>query len=376
MSIGLSSLTAALERLAPLALAEEWDNVGLLVDPRSAGSELEVERVLLTIDATPGVIAEAVTLGANCLVAYHPPIFRAEKRFSRPKNPALFAAAQHGFAVYSPHTALDAAAQGLNDWLAEGLGPGTTQPLTPSRSAGAAEFKVVVFVPHAQVDALRDALAAAGAGVIGNYSHCSFTLDGEGSFFGNADSTPQLGSAERLERVPEIRLEMLCAAGALPAVAAAIRRVHPYEEPAWDVYPLAAKPLPSAGSGRLVRLATPTSLDVLLDRIKQHLGLAQLRLAASDAQRAGAQIRSVALCAGSGGSVFEREREADLYLTGELGHHQILATLARGQSVVLCNHTHTERGYLPRLRERLLELTAQRIEVHISKADREPLEIV
>ena len=117
VSIALSTLLEKLERLAPLHYAEEWDNVGLLIDPRTRGADIAVRRVMLCIDATPTVVDEAVNARIGCLVAYHPPLFRPQKRLSNADMPLVFAAARHGFAVYSPHTALDAVTEGINDWL-------------------------------------------------------------------------------------------------------------------------------------------------------------------------------------------------------------------------------------------------------------------
>jgi dinuclear metal center YbgI/SA1388 family protein len=373
MSLPLSSLLSALEALAPLAFAELWDNVGLLVDPRSLGEDLEVERALLTIDATPEVVREAEQARVQCLIAYHPPVFQARKRFSASADSALFAAAKAGFAVYSPHTALDAAPLGLNDWLASGLGSGSVRPLSPHLSVDAgADFKLVVFVPKSAADSLREALAAAGAGVIGAYSQCSFNLDGEGTFLGDENTEPAVGSALTLERVPETRLEMVCPQRALPALSGVIARIHPYQEPAWEIYPLAPKPHARAGGGRELALEQPISLAEAVERVKQHLKLDRVRLAASEPHAQGQRISRIAVCAGSGGSVFEGQ-SAELFLTGEMRHHDVLARVNAGQSVILCEHTNTERGYLPRLRERLLEATEGRLEVRLAASDREPL---
>lgn len=374
MSIPLSVLLEKLETLAPLRYAEEWDNVGLLIDPRSRGADLNVRRVLLCIDATHAVIEEAVNARVGCLLSYHPPLFRAQKRFANVDSPLLFAAARHGFAVYSPHTALDAVPLGINDWLVEGLGAGSSQALVPHPEQDPnAAFKLVVFVPRDQADRLRGVLAEAGAGRIGAYSHCSFNISGEGTFFGLEGSDPVVGHAGRLEHVDEQRLEMVCPKRALPAISRAIAQHHPYEEPAWELYPLARKPDDRAGAGRVLTLEAPVSAPELVARVKAHLGLEQLRVALSSEHLAGESIQRVAVCAGSGRGVFEKAGDADVYVTGELGHHDVLALLARGKSVILAEHSHTERGYLPRLKERLAALTDGNIEILIAEGDREPL---
>lgn len=377
MSLPLSSLVSTLEALAPLALAEDWDNVGLLVDPRRPGDELEVERVLITIDATEAVLREAEAARIQCLIAYHPPVFQAKKRFSARRDSALFTAAGAGFAIYSPHTALDSVPGGLNDWLAEGLGPGALRPITPQLSQDSGgELKLVVFAPKSAVDPLREALAEVGVGVIGAYRQCSFNIEGEGTFYGDESTRPAVGRAGQLERAAEVRVEMLCPKRALSAVASVIERVHPYEEPAWEVYPLAPKPQRRAGSGRLLDLSEPISLMAAVERVKRHLGLAQVRLATSEPHARGASLTRVALCAGSGGSVFENCQEAELLLTGEMRHHDVLAHLGAGRSVILCEHTNTERGYLPRLREQLLLALGEKLDIRLAASDREPLRLV
>ena len=176
-----------------------------------------------------------------------------------------------------------------------------------------------------------------------------------------------------MERADEVRMETVCGAGALPAVAAAIQRVHPYEEPAWDVYPLAAKPTANTGQGRLVTLRRAVSVKTLVDRVKKHLKLGHVRLA-KPAGRSGS-IKTIALCAGAGGSVIANV-EADAYLTGEMRHHDTLAAAATGTAVILCDHTNTERGYLPVLKRRLAGALDNAVEVTVSRRDREPLEIV
>ena len=375
MSLPLARLVSALERLAPLDLAESWDNVGLLVDPRAAGAELDVSRVLLTIDATPEVVEEAVAARAGCLVAYHPPLFEAKRRYRRQSDPLLFAAAATPFAVYSPHTALDAAKDGLNDWLAQCVGPGAVEPLVTARSSNT-ELKLVTFVPEDRADVLRDALAEAGAGVIGNYTRCSFNLRGEGTFLGDDTANPQVGEKGRFERVPELRLEMVCPERAVPAVARALLQHHPYEEPAWELYPLSAKPLVGAGRARRVTFPAPRPLPDVVAELKANLHVHHLRLAATPAHRNGSPIRTVTVAAGAGAGAFVEGPASDLYVTGEMRHHDVLACLARGASVLLCEHSSSERGYLAHFRERLLAETAGAVSVAVARKDAEPLVLV
>jgi putative NIF3 family GTP cyclohydrolase 1 type 2 len=231
----LRDILPTLEALAPLRHAESWDNVGLLAgDPAAA-----VERVLLTIDYTPAVAAEARRLGAQLVVAYHPPLFQAVKRLDA--KSLIFQAIRDGIALYSPHTALDVAEGGTNDLLADALGLATRGPLQRAASKDA-QYKLITFVPEAEIERVAAALFAAGAGRIGKYSACSFRTPGTGTFFGEEGAQPAVGSAGRLESVSELRLETVLPIERVEAVIAALRGACSYEEPAFDLVRLAPPP--------------------------------------------------------------------------------------------------------------------------------------
>jgi dinuclear metal center YbgI/SA1388 family protein len=262
---------AVLQRLAPLPLAESWDNVGLLLEPVPVADAAPLAHTLLTIELTNEVVDEAEQLGAKLIIAYHPPIFHGLKRLrsSEPAERALLSCVARGIAIYSPHTALDAVPGGVNDWLLDAFGAGERGPGVP----------------------------------------------------------------------------------------------HPAD--------------PRCGQGRFVRLAAPMPLSEALARIKRHLGLSQLRVAAAPGHAGDASpIRSVAVCAGAGGSLFEKLPPFDLFLTGEMRHHDVRARAEGGSSVVLCEHTHTERGFLPILAERLSAATGSKTSFHVSRCDREPLSLL
>ncbi|HEY4106188.1 MAG TPA: Nif3-like dinuclear metal center hexameric protein [Polyangiaceae bacterium] len=374
MTRTLAEIVALLERFAPLSLAEDWDNVGLLVEPGGALGR-EVKRVFLCIDLSEIVLTEAIDEGADLCVSYHPPLFKGVKRLriSSADERVIVRALEAKLPVYSPHTALDATEHGVNDWLARGLGAGQCSALVPHSSKHDA-YKLVVFVPRSHVAELRSALSRElGAGTIGDYSECSYELDGRGSFFGNEGAEPQVGARGQLEFVAEVRLEMRCERRALNELARVIGKHHPYEEPAWDVYPLASIPNPKLGAGRLLELDQPISLPEAVTRLKAHLGLSSLRVATSGKQDAGAPIRRVAICAGAGGSLFESVSDVDLFVTGELRHHDVVAKTRAGASVILSEHTHTERGFLPEFAARLNELAGGELDVVVSARDADPL---
>ncbi len=372
MTRTIGELLAALEAIAPLRLAEAWDNVGLLVGSR----DWPVKRGLLTIDLTPAVMDEAIRAKANLIVAYHPPIFEPLKRVTGDdwKQSIVLEAAANRIAIYSPHTAMDAAPGGVNDWLIGAFGEGDRRALQPSGELPAGEsFKLVTFCPENATDRIRDALANAGAGRIGAYCSCSFELRGTGTFFGGESTKPSVGKRGTLERVDEVRLELVCPGEPnLAGIIAALLRVHPYEEPAFEVYPLHARPLSDSGMGRFAELRSPATLNELVARIKKHLKLKSVEVAAGD--QAPKRCRFAAACAGAGGSLLADVLAAgcQVYLTGEMRHHDVLDAQHRGCTIILAGHSNTERGFLPILRRRLLKEWGK-VDVVISKRDRHPL---
>lgn len=358
----LAALLDVLEGLAPLGHAEPWDNVGLLAgDP-----DAEIATALVTVDATGPVVDEALARGADLVVAYHPPLFAPVKRLDA-RTP-LVRLDRAGRAVYAVHTALDVAPGGTNDVLAAAAGVVHAAPLRFVETKDR-DLKLVTFVPAEAADAVADALAAAGAGVIGDYTRCSFRLAGEGTFFGGEGAKPAVGAAGRLERVPEVRLEVLVPAGRARAAVAALRAAHPYEEPAFDLVRLAPEPA-QAGIGR-VGDTTLGTLGAVVASVKRALGLAHVLVAGE----LDAPARRVATCAGAGGDLLDAARAAgaDVFLTGELRHHDALRARAHGMSVVACLHSNSERAAVHAFAARLAEATVDAgLVVTTSALDRDP----
>ncbi|MCH2133929.1 MAG: Nif3-like dinuclear metal center hexameric protein [Phycisphaerales bacterium] len=346
----VSDLCLAMESIAPAAHAADWDNVGLLVGRRDAPAA----NIMLTIDLTSEVLAEAVTAGVDAIVSYHPPIFSPLKRLddSTETGRLMLGLIGAGIAVYSPHTALDAAPGGMTDWLASGLGDGEARPLEHAHEHPPGEAnKIVTYVPGEHIDAVRDAMAAAGAGMIGDYSHCSTAIDNAGTFLGGDSTNPATGQRGALEHVAEKRLMMVCSERALAGAIAALREAHPYEEPPVHVIPLASRPMHDSGMGRVITLAAPVTTADLIGRVKAHLGVDQIRVSGE----ASASHEVVACCPGAGGSLLgvAQAAGATAFLTGEMRHHDVLAARAAGVTVLLPGHTNSERGFLPILRDRL-----------------------
>jgi dinuclear metal center YbgI/SA1388 family protein len=356
----VSDLVGAMETIAPTRFAAAWDNVGLLVgDPQGP-----LHKVLMTIDCTRAVVGEARAGGFDAVVAYHPPIFDAQRRFVA--GSTAYEAARAGLAVFSPHTALDVAPGGTNDVLADLLGMTERAPLRAA-TARDPELKLVTFVPASHVEAVSQAVFAAGAGRIGQYSSCSFRMAGTGTFLGEEGTHPVVGQAGRLEEVAELRLETVVPAGRLEGIVRALRAAHPYEEPAFDVVPLAGAP--GARGFGCVGAVGPASVAQLVGRVKSGLGVDGVLLAgASDRQ-----IARAAVCAGSGTDLISDAigAGATLLLTGEVRHHDALRALEAGMAVVCTRHSTSERAALIGLERRLRELLPG-VDVRRSDEDRDP----
>eukprot|EP00026_Physarum_polycephalum_P010459 Phypoly_transcript_10623.p1 GENE.Phypoly_transcript_10623~~Phypoly_transcript_10623.p1 ORF type:complete len:425 (+),score=72.70 Phypoly_transcript_10623:147-1277(+) len=376
--MNLSAVVSVLKNFAPLNLAEKWDNVGLLVEPSSGGSTT-IERILLTNDLTEDVMEEALQKKSQLILSYHPPIFSPLKQLtmSNAKQRIIVKAIENRIAIYSPHTAFDSVQGGVNDWIANAvlsLGQGTSSPLQPYEAP--APHKVVIFIPEDKANEMREELSKVGAGVIGNYNQCTFGVLGEGTFFGNENANPAVGTKGGLERVKELRMETVVGKDKLAAVAETIKRVHPYEEPAWETYALQSTVSSNTGQGRLIQLNEKVGLSDLISKVKETFGLTHVKVATPNNKPiSNIHIKSVATCAGAGATVLAGVR-ADVYLTGEMRHHEILDATAKGISVILCDHSNTERGFLKVFKQKLAEKLGGKVAVEVSEVDADPLIVV
>jgi len=362
MACRTGDIIALLEELAPPALAEEWDNVGLQV----GSPDSEVGAVLVSLDATREVIAEARDMGAGLLVCHHPPLFRPLRRLitDEPVGSLLKDAITSGVAVYAAHTNLDASEIGVNIVLAEIFDLVDHRPLEKSSAAGA--FKLVTFLPTEHVAPVSAALFHAGAGVIGDYTGCSFRVEGTGTFTPGPGAHPACGEAAGPNEVSEVRLELVVGEDALEDVVEALVESHPYEEPAYDVYPL--RNPASAGMGRVGDLPEPVALGDLTRKCSRELGNPGVRLMGDS----GRVVSRAAVCGGSGARLTGKALEAgaQVLITGDMRYHEAMEAAARGLAVIDAGHYHTERPVVPRLASLLAERAGAaglEVEVHVSE---------
>ena len=366
----VSDVIDVLEQVAPAAWAETWDNVGLLVgDP-----DARVRRLLTCVDATGEVVAEALRRKAQMIVSHHPVIFKHITRLTPSSAPAAYRAARRGITIYCMHTNFDAAPHGTNDALVEAMHLSNARPL--EARVEASHVKITVFLPPSDLAHVAAAAFDAGAGHIGNYYDCAFFSHGIGTFCGGPGTAPAVGQAGRHESAEEVRLEAVATRSRAAAICEAIRRVHSYETPAIDVYPLEDH-LVTAGHGRVGTPGKRTSVRMLIRRVKRAVGVRKVLVAHGRGKDAERNVRTAACGAGACGDLYKAAiaAGADLYLTGEMKHNELLDAVAAGLTVVCLGHGNSERPAMDALAEHLGDVFED-IEAVCARADRDPLEVV
>lgn len=316
MTATLADVVRALEARYPPRTAEQWDRVGLAVGDPAA----PVRRVLFAVDPVAAVVDEAEEWGADLLVTHHPLLLRPVHSVAATtyKGALVHRLVRAGCGLYTAHTNADSAHGGVAEALADVLGLVGTVPLVAADAP--ALDKHVVMAPVDVADALVDAMAAAGAGRVGAYERCAWTTTGQATFTPLEGATPAIGEVGRRETLPEVRVEMVAPRGLRARVVAAMRAAHPYEEPAFDVLELAALP-GDTGLGRVGTLPEPVPLARFAADVA-----AAVPATAQGVRWAGdpdMPVRRVAVLGGSGDSLFDAVRAADVdaYVTADLRHH-------------------------------------------------------
>jgi dinuclear metal center YbgI/SA1388 family protein len=374
----VADLTNWLEEFAPSRLAEPWDNVGLLWGDPSA----LVDRVMTCLTVTQASAAEAIREQARLIVSHHPVLFREVKkiRADSPETGTLWNLARAGIAIASPHTAFDNTRYGINDILCRRLGLADVAPLrireASSGGPSSVSYKVVVFTPEPEREAVSSAAFAAGAGRIGAYEECSFAIAGEGTFFGTDLANPTVGRRGRRETVRELRLEFICPARSLADVLASIRAHHSYEEPAIDVYGLHDRQIdgaPPTGAGRIGNYGEARGLEEFALLAGRALGRVPVAIAGNPSRR----VQRVAVACGAGDDFLKdaARQGADVLLTGEARFHRALEAEALGIGLLTAGHYATERPGIEELAEKIA-LAFPAITVWPSRDERDPIRLV
>ena len=333
----VQDLARLLEAAAPLAYQESYDNAGLQCgDPQA-----EITGILITLDCTPAIIAEALRRGCNVVVAHHPVIFRPLKRLTGANEveQTIIAALKNDVAIYASHTNLDNVRGGVNDKLAQKLGLSKTRVLAPQSGTLA---RLITYVPnrpadqHANVaERVLSALYAAGAGQVGHYSDCSFQTEGTGTFTPGFGTRPAIGTQNQPETVPELRLEVLLPLYRQAAVLKALRAAHPYEEVAYELVKL-ENINQNVGAGLVGELPEALAPAAFRQLLKQRLLVPVVRHTTYDKP-----IKTVAICGGAGAFLIGAARAAgaDAYVTGDVKYHEFFGAEGR---LMLCDVGHFE----------------------------------
>ncbi|OGX86467.1 Nif3-like dinuclear metal center hexameric protein [Hymenobacter lapidarius] len=333
----VQDLTRLLEAAAPLAYQESYDNAGL----QCGNPQAQVTGVLIALDCTPAIVAEALRRGCNVVVCHHPVIFRPLKRLTGANEveQTIIAALKNDVAIYAAHTNLDNVRGGVNDKLAEKLGLTNTRVLAPKTGTLA---RLITYVPHRPEDQQTDvagrvlaALYAAGAGQVGQYADCSFRTEGTGTFTPGAGTQPAIGAPHQPETLPELRLEVLLPLHRQAAVLQALRAAHPYEEVSYELIKL-ENTHHEVGSGMMGELPVALAPAAFRAMLKARLLVPVVRHTAFERD-----IKTVAICGGAGAFLIGAARAAgaDAYVTGDVKYHEFFGAEAQ---LMLCDVGHFE----------------------------------
>jgi len=364
----VSDIIRIMETLAPSRLAEEWDNVGLQVGQR----DWPVKKVWVALDPAVNVVTGACQEKADLLITHHPLIFRPLKSvdFNTPEGYVIHKASQHQLAIFSAHTNLDSVSDGVNDVLASKIGLKNLKVL--KKITEPEICKLVVYVPAEYEEKILNALFETKAGKIGEYSCCSFRSEGKGTFKPESSAKPFAGRVGEISHADEIRMETVVPKSDLAGVIEHIRKNHPYERMAYDVYPLLTSGS-RHGLGRIGEIDEEASLESFALKIKKDLGLGTIKTAGSP----NLPIRNAAVCSGSGSSLMKAffSSEADVYITGDLRYHDARDAEAAGRGLIDIGHFASELMIVEVLAERLGKILSESgadVSVEACKFEKDP----
>lgn len=358
-----------MEQLAPKQLAYDWDPVGLQVGSYNK----PVQKVMVTLDVLECVVDEAIGENVDVIIAHHPLLFKPIQQINinTPTGRIIQKLLTNDITVYAAHTNLDITENGVNDVLCDAIGITNTRVLAEEKNEQL--IKLIVYVPKTHVEELRNAISEAGAGHIGNYSHCTFQTNGLGTFKPLKGTNPFIGSVDQLERVEEVKLESIIEESKLPSALSAIRQSHPYEEPAYDLFPLKNKGN-VYGIGRIGDLAKTVDLKTLCEQVKASLKLDHLRVVG----RLDKQVKKIAVLGGSGEKyIYQAKRQgADVFITGDMTFHLAQDAQEMGLAVIDAGH-YVEKVMKTSVQEYLVNCFSDtNVEVIVSTTNTDPFQYV
>jgi dinuclear metal center YbgI/SA1388 family protein len=358
------------EQFSPKGLAMEGDKIGLQVGRLNK----KIDRIMIALDVVEDVIDEAIAKGVQLIIAHHPPIFRPLKNIitNTVQGRMIEKLLKHDISVYAAHTNLDVAKGGVNDLLAAALGLENTEVLVPTFETMLK--KIVVFVPVSHAEKLRQVLGKAGAGFIGNYSHCSFSTAGTGRFLPGEDTNPYIGQAGQLEVVDEVRIETVVPEALLKKTITAMLKAHPYEEVAYDVYPLETKG-ETLGLGR-IGMINEMTLGEFAEKVKSALEVDKVRVVGDLATK----VKKVAVLGGDGNKYFTHAffKGADVYVTGDIYYHTAHDAVMQGLNMIDPGHNVEKvmKKGLTEILQKLCKESGYEVEVFASDVNTDPFQFI
>ena len=372
MKATIADIIKVMESVAPTRLAEEWDNVGLQIGDRKQ----VVETIRVALDPTPDVVAAASKDGVDLLITHHPLIFHPLKLIDldTPMGFIIQTALKHRVAIYSAHTNLDSAIGGLNEILASRIGLNDLKVLGNAKQTE--NYKLVFYVPIAYEQTVMTSLFETNAGEIENYVCCSFRSKGEGTYKAGPLSKPFSGEIGEISRTGEVRIETVVRKEDVTSVVEHIKKNHPYETMAYDVYPLVSYD-PRQGIGRIGTLDRSMNLRSFALSIKTKLGLNHLKVAGNP----DLTIKTVAVCSGSGSSLIKQfvVSGAQVYVSGDLGYHDARTAEALNLGIIDIGHFASEHlivDVLVRRLKRILSKAGVDIKIEAYNLEQEPFMIL
>jgi dinuclear metal center YbgI/SA1388 family protein len=310
----VKNIIEQIENQAPIALQESYDNSGLQIGKLDS----DVNKALICIDITPAVMQEAIVNGCDMIISHHPLIFEGLKKISGRNaiEQMVELAIKHNILIYSAHTHLDNIKSGVNGMLAEKLG---LTHLKILRSKQNILRKLITFCPEAEAEKVRKAIFDAGAGHIGNYDCCSYNIQGQGTFRANEKANPFVGKIGEMHTEKEVRIETIYPFYHEKEIINALKNSHPYEEVAYDIYPL-HNDFQQVGSGMLGELKEKTDASSFLKTIMDTLQIPILKYSGNIHK----EIKKVAVCGGSGAFLIKDALncQADIFITSDIKYHQ------------------------------------------------------
>ncbi|HWJ76699.1 MAG TPA: Nif3-like dinuclear metal center hexameric protein [Niallia sp.] len=318
------------EQFSPKSYAMEGDKIGLQIGDLSR----PVKNVMIALDVLDEVVEEAIRLNVDLIIAHHPPIFRSLKKITmdNPSGRLMHKLIKHDISVYAAHTNLDVAKGGVNDLLSEALGLQDTEVLVPTYEDKLK--KLVVYVPKEHTEVVKRAIGDAGAGGLGNYSHCIFSTEGQGEFRPLEGSNPFIGTENQLEKVKEDKIESIYPASLEKKIIRAMLKAHPYEEVAYDIYHLDLTG-EQLGLGRIGKVEETTLLD-FANHVKKVLEVEKVRVVGD----LDAKVKKVAVLGGDGNKYYSQAliKGADVYVTGDMYYHVAHDAQAVGLNIIDPGH--------------------------------------